>query len=135
MNLKQSRQLLDNSRSLNARNPYQLGAEVQHSELANSALLDQAEQQVQQQLAEVQRDGTDNRGKLNEFFERQDVQRSKNVVSELGSNFDAAPSEGGKEKAGESFNYGFLQQNKLQTQGEVADDKEKGAGQANKPGQ
>ena len=47
-------------------------------------------------LAEVQRDGTDNRGKLNEFFERQDVQRSKNVVSELGSNFDAAQPEGGK---------------------------------------
>ena len=92
---------------------------------ANSALLEKAEQQVQQQLGEQRGDVADNRGRLNEYFNRQDVTRSKNVVSDLGSNFEAAPPDVGKGKAADAINPLFFDQNKLRTEGEVAGDKDK----------
>ncbi|HEX5105422.1 MAG TPA: hypothetical protein VFV87_16500, partial [Pirellulaceae bacterium] len=88
-------------------------------------LLNQAEQQAAEQLAQQQAAGGefDNRGRLNNYWMQQDVKRSKNVVSGLGSNFDgsnevtATPPAKGKELA---FNKEWLEQNRLQTEGEKA---------------
>ena len=94
--------------------------DVQQLEARNEALLNQAEQQAQEQQAQQHVvDGTDNRGRLNNYWMQQDLKRSKNVVSELGSNFDgvndvtATPPAKGKEV----FNPGWLDQNSLRPTG------------------
>ena len=125
-NIKGARVLLEqNRRTQSQNNLKQLGiaAHNLHDSLQlesrNEALLSQAEQQAQEQQAQQQIvDGTDNRGRLNSYWSQQDLKRSKNVVSELGSNFDgvndvtATPPAMGKELA---FNKGWLDQNSLRT--------------------
>ncbi len=114
-NLKQSRLMLDYNRA------YQSSNNLQQLDLekANEALLFKAEQQAQSELSEQQQRGEelDNRSRLNSAWNAQDVSRSKNVVDELGSNFDAtvAKSTSGKMKAGDALNPAWLEQNKLQS--------------------
>lgn len=79
----------------------------------------EANQQVQDQLAGPQVD--DNRGRLNDAWANQKVARSKNVVTQLGSNFDVptdakeGQANGGKQ--GElAYNPNFLKGNKLDTE-------------------
>jgi hypothetical protein len=65
-------------------------AELQRQITSNSAILREADQQVATLEKEVEQVTIiDNRGKLNEFYFEQDARRSKNVVDELGDNFDA----------------------------------------------
>jgi hypothetical protein len=124
-NLKQARILLeDNRRIQSGNNVKQLALaihdyhDVHQLEARNEALLNQAEQQAQAERDQQQVvDGTDNRGRLNNYWNMQDLKRSKNVVSDLGSNFDAdAPADQtpatGKELA---FNKDWLEQNSLRT--------------------
>jgi hypothetical protein len=113
VNLKQSRLLLDDSRSMTGESS-QYGIAVQKLEKANIELLEQAEQQVQQQLAAPQAAELDNRARLNSYFNDQGIQRSKNVVSDLASNFDGSIPQDAAEKS--AFNFYWFEQNKLQTQ-------------------
>jgi hypothetical protein len=116
-NLKQSRLMFDfNKRYQSANNLRQLEIESQ-----NEALLQRAEVQAQTELEQQQRRGeeADNRYRLNSAWSAQELSRSKNVVSELGSNFDGATyqaSGSGKMKGDEALNPQWLDQNKLRTQ-------------------
>jgi hypothetical protein len=92
----------------------------------SSAALEKAEQQLQEQLAQQRGEESDNRGRLNEFYSGQQVWRSKNVVSELGSNFEAPPVQAGKGTAADAINPSFIEQNKLRTEGELAPAPKKG---------
>jgi hypothetical protein len=138
VNLKQSRIMLDDSRSMSAGGLY-YGVEVEKLEKANEALLEQAEQQVQQQLATPPAAQLDNRARLNSYFNDQGIQRSKNVVSDLDSNFDGSAPRDSAEKS--ALNPFWFEQNKLQAQvdelelkGKVAKRKEAGqAGETGKP--
>jgi hypothetical protein len=90
-------------------------------ESQNEALLQRAEVQAQTELDQQQRRGeeADNRYRLNSAWSAQQLSRSKNVVSELGSNFDGATyqaSGSGKMKGDEALNPQWLEQNKLRTQ-------------------
>ena len=87
----------------------------------NDVLLREAEQQVQQQQAGQQAAVADNRDRLNTYWESQGVNRSKNVVSGLASNFDGRQ-DGieGKGKEG-YFNSQWFDQNQLNTKGEATD--------------
>jgi hypothetical protein len=95
-----------------------LGATLQGR---NDELLREAEQQVQQQQAGQQAAVADNRDRLNTYWESQGVNRSKNVVSGLASNFDGR--QDGAEAKGKDayFNPQWLDQNKLGTKGEPTD--------------
>ncbi len=122
-NLKQAKILLDSSRSMSANNMKQL-------EL-NDHLLAEAEHKVQQQAAEQTVDGTDNRARINTYWADQGVQRSKNVVSGLKSNFDAVGDvEESKPRGDEAFNKGFFDQNALGRKGEAGDPKPGASAQA-----
>jgi hypothetical protein len=119
-NLKQSRLLLDNSRSMEAQNNLrQFGLALQSQLDANDAILEQAEQQAQVELAQPEGDELDNRGRLNQYWEKQDVKRSKAVASELGSNFDGAVT-GTEVIKGKDANLNekWFDQNKLRAGGE-----------------
>jgi hypothetical protein len=93
----------------------QRGIALHNYQDANQQLLNEAERQVQEELAQQGEDRFDNRGRLNYFFEQQDVQRSKNVVSDLGSNFDMDGVTAGGNRGGEALNPDFLLQNSLET--------------------
>ncbi|HZN34589.1 MAG TPA: hypothetical protein VFB80_12260, partial [Pirellulaceae bacterium] len=115
-NLKQSRQMFDYNRQYQAANNLkQLDAD-----LRNETLLGRAEQQAQSELAQQQRgEEADNRSRLNSAWSKQGVTRSKNIVDDLGSNFDgAAAGDAGKMKGAEVFNPAFLDQNKLRREEE-----------------
>jgi hypothetical protein len=117
-NLKQSALLLDSSRSMSQNNLKGLGATLQGR---NDELLREAEQQVQQQQAGQQAAVADNRDRLNTYWESQGVNRSKNVVSGLASNFDGQQ-DGAEGKGNDAyFNPQWLDQNKLGTKGEAAE--------------
>jgi hypothetical protein len=112
--LKQTKILLDDSRSMAAdQNP-----EGQMLYAANSALLAEAEKKIQAQAATAAELTTDNRSRLNSYWMEQGVQRSKNVVSGLASNFDgqAVPTSGEGKPA--TFNDDWLKQNELQSESE-----------------
>ena len=114
-NLEQAKiMLFDNSRSLSGDNYNQKGLALQSS---NSALIQEAEQQVEQQQAAQQGELGDNRSRLNEYWGRQEVRRSKNVDSGLKGNFDAVEQEekGKAAPAADAFNPSFLDQNNLKT--------------------
>ncbi len=117
-NLKQSALLLDSSRSMSQNNLKGLGVTLQGR---NSELILEAEQQVQEQQAGQPSAVTDNRDRLNTYWEAQGVNRSKNVVSGLASNFDGR--QDGVAGAGKegSFNSAWFDQNQLGTKGEAAD--------------
>lgn len=81
----------------------------------------EANQQVLDLLNETA--ASDNRGRLNDAWAKQKVARSKNVVTQLGNNFDApavgkeGKSSGGeKEKGDLAYNPNFLKGNKLDTE-------------------
>jgi hypothetical protein len=112
-NLKQSALLFDNSRSMATNDS---GRELQ---TGNDALLREAEQQVQQQQAGEQAAAVDNRSRLNSYWMDQDVKRSKNVVSGLGSNFDSQKDGAEGEGKESTFNPAWLNQNALETKGEA----------------
>ncbi|MFH1921663.1 MAG: hypothetical protein ABIP48_17500, partial [Planctomycetota bacterium] len=59
----------------------------------NAAVLERGEQQIQQLEQITAEDGTDNRSRLNAYFEEQKTARSRNVVQDLGRNWDV-PVEG-----------------------------------------
>jgi len=83
----------------------------------NADLIRQAEQQTQEILA---KEGavtvTDNRGRLNTYFLDQSNDSAKNVVNELGGNFQVVivPKEGKPQAGKETFNYKWLESNKLE---------------------
>jgi hypothetical protein len=108
-----------NSSSRASNNLKQSGLALNNYSDLQSAQQD-AEAQVQMQLEGL--DIADNRGRLNETWEKQKVIRSKNVVTQLGNNFDdpaqllqeRAPGEG--QQSGElAYNPQFLKGNKLDT--------------------
>jgi hypothetical protein len=146
VNLKQARGLLEgNRRSQASNNIKQLAlgmhnyhdthnySDVTELESRNEALLNRADEQAQEQRAQQQAQIDDNRGRLNSYWMRQqgNVERSKNVVSEFGSNFDTdAAGQGQPPAKGDesAFNRAWLEQNKLRT-------KETAPGDDDKPGQ
>jgi len=133
VNLKQSQLMFERSRrTMAANNLTNLGDAFENLEMRNSTLLSDADEQAREQFAKQRGEATDNRERLNSYYLRQDVQRSKNVVSDLGSNFDvdADKSGGGLVgKAGEGFNSAWFDQNKLKSDGKDA------AKQEGKPGE
>ncbi|MEX2174690.1 MAG: hypothetical protein WD872_10035 [Pirellulaceae bacterium] len=132
-NLKQSRLMVDDSRSMSSSNSLgQLGRELQTQ---NEALLDLADEQAGQQQAAEQAQRFDNRERLNNYWAEQDVERSKNVVSGLASNFDGAALGKAEAAQGESaFNPSFLDQNALGTQPDQAAGGKKPAAGSPAPG-
>lgn len=90
-------------------------SEVQAQLEENRAVAQQAQQLQQQSEVEPQQpDG--NSTQLEGFFNQQRNDRSRNIVSKLGSNFDA-PEQSAQTSAGEesaAFNNKWLMQNKLQ---------------------
>lgn len=94
--------------------------------LSNYSDLQQAQQEaaeeVQMQIEGLQTN--DNRGRLNEAWMAQKVARSKNVVTQLGNNFDqpvdkkedAKPGDNGKGQGELAYNPQFLKGNKLYTE-------------------
>lgn len=122
INLKESRALLENSRSFNANGAWsQAGFPADGYFATNSGLLSRAEQQVHVEFSGQQREHFDNRERLNQYFGRQNVERAKNVVSQLGSNFDAAQPETEKSMVGDTVNEQFFFQNQLRTDSVAAD--------------
>jgi hypothetical protein len=117
INLNESRVMLENSRSFQtngAATPVGVsGADGVYA--ANSALLSQAEQQAQVEFSGWQSKQSDNRGRLNEQFSQQNVQRAKNVVSQFGSNFESLQRDAERATAGDTINDQFFAQNQLKT--------------------
>jgi hypothetical protein len=112
-NLKQSVAMIDSSRSM------ALGAKGRELQTGNDMLLRDAEQEIQQQQAAQPAAETDNRARLNYFWQAQGIERSKNVVSGLSSNFDGRQDGEGKGKDN-TFNPAWLDQNSLTTKGEIS---------------
>lgn len=90
----------------------------------NYAELQSAQTEANQQVLDLLNEtaASDNRGRLNEAWANQKVARSKNVVTQLGNNFDQ-PAEGkvGQPSGGEgkkelAYNPNFLKGNKLDTE-------------------
>jgi hypothetical protein len=115
VNLKQARELLDQSRVQLGDAPADGGRAAGDLALRNEALLRQAEQQAQLELGQQQAAQPDNRQRLNEYFFRkeQEIERSKNVVTDLASNFDAALGQPAPQNG--AVNRGWFEQNKLQS--------------------
>ena len=119
MNLRQSWSMLQDSRQ--KYKAVDLGAQSDGAERLyanNGVLLQEADEQLREKFANQTAEATDNRERLNQFYSRQDVQRSKNVVSDFGSNFDVDADKSGSgqvAKAGEGFNSLWFDQNKLQS--------------------
>jgi hypothetical protein len=92
---------------------------------ANADLIRQAEQQTQELLEqEDQAIITDNRGRLNTFFLDQKNDSARNVVTELGRNFQvvAEAEEASTAAAKETFNYRWLESNQLKNRLESSSD-------------
>lgn len=92
---------------------------------ANADLLRQAEQQTQEYLVqEGQTIVTDNRGRLNAFFLGQKNDSARNVVTELGGNFQilAESEEAQAASAKETFNYRWLESNQLKNRLQISSD-------------
>jgi hypothetical protein len=135
-NLKQAAVLLDDSRSMESRS---MSANNLKLLELNENLLAEAEKKAQVQSAEQTVVEGDNRSRINNYWADQGVQRSKNVVSGLKSNFDAVGGvEASKPRGDEAFNKGFFDQNALGRKGEPAGDKsgdgKPGQGAEGKPG-
>jgi hypothetical protein len=84
----------------------------------NSAVFRQAEEEVKKfQQAPAERDGTDNRVRFNALYDEQRTSRAKNVVKELGRNFDApAPADAKGDRgitAGVKLNEAWLANSQL----------------------
>ncbi len=102
-----------------------------NSELeANSSLLRQAEQEVQEFTESEQKAmpvGTDNRARLNESYEGQKTTRARNVVQQDDKNWDIAQQQqavaGGKRSY---FNDKWLSDNKLGSEADGKDQAERG---------
>ncbi|WP_254513809.1 hypothetical protein [Anatilimnocola floriformis] len=107
-----------NSASRSANNLEQSGlAQRNYSELQSAQ--QEAAEQVQMQIDELQ--SNDNRYRLNGALMEQKVARSKNVVTQLGNNFEAAGAkpDDAKESKGKgelAYNPQFLKGNKLDTE-------------------
>ena len=114
-NLRQATLMLDSSRSMSANNLKQLGLALQQQ---NEQMLAEASKKAQEQTARQTVDEADNRGRLNSYWAAQGVNRSKNVVSGLKSNFPQDGIEQPQGKGDSSFNKDFLDQNALATKGE-----------------
>ena len=113
--LLQSWQFNSTTRSMN--NLKQSGLAMRNYEQLQEAQ-QEASDLVQMQIDELQTN--DNRGRLNEAWMSQKVARSKNVVTQLGNNFDNGKfAEDGKETKGKgelAYNPQFLKGNKLDTE-------------------
>ena len=96
-NLKQLSLAIDNFNIVNDTTVLQQ-ERVREAQTRNSALLQEGQQQALDQLAELEQGQTDNRDRLNAYFEAQTFSRSKNVVGKSGSNF-SGPSSGGAAKS------------------------------------
>lgn len=109
VNLKQSKELFEQNRELLRGGD---GAAAQKLEQASATLLQQAEVQLQLQEARPAIASVDNRAHLNWYFQGQGVERSKDVVGALASNFEALAD--ARERK-ESVNRQWLEQNQLVT--------------------
>lgn len=116
-NLSQVRQLYEANvsqlSSLSGENSHELNM----AQAGNEALLREAELKIQEELAERQEQVVDNRERLNSIHEGQQLQRSSNVVSDLGQNFFAPESETGL-TVGAEFNSSWYMNNSLMVQGQ-----------------
>ncbi|MDX1945917.1 MAG: hypothetical protein SFU86_11010 [Pirellulaceae bacterium] len=114
-NLQQAKiMLFDSTRSLSGENYNEKGRSLQ---TANSALIDEAERVVEEQLSQIEVQAGDNRERLNEYWRNKEVRRSKNVDSGLKGNFDAIEQEEKTKATPETsaFNPSFLDQNGLKS--------------------
>jgi hypothetical protein len=90
---------------------------------ANIEAVQQAEEQTQQYLAQEQREvQTDNRGRFHEYFDGQGNALAKNVVQDLGRNFDAPAVVEAQPQSGEqrAFDFRWLARNQLETKQQAA---------------
>jgi hypothetical protein len=116
-NLKQTKILLDDSRSMAIADQTMEGRLLYE---ANSTLLANAEKKIQEQTAAQDGIEVDNRTRLNSYWMEQGINRSKNVVSGLASNFDGQAAPSAAESKPSAFNDDWLQQNELKSQSEQA---------------
>ena len=94
VNLKEARELYERNRSEITARSSELSHEWMRVESSNGRLLSEAERQVEEQLAESNTASVGNRDRLNSFYSGQGLQRSSNVVSDLGLNFGVVAGEG-----------------------------------------
>jgi hypothetical protein len=113
--IKQTKKLLDDSRSMAVADQTTEGRMLFES---NLALLADAEKTIQEQTAAQDGIEFDNRSRLNSYWMEQGINRSKNVVSGLASNFDGQAAPSAAESKPSAFNDDWLQQNALQSQSE-----------------
>ena len=114
-NLKEVRRLYEDNVSETSTLDGRESHELRMAQAGNDALLREAELQVQEQLQRGDESYSLNRSRLNAIFEGNQAQRSSNVVSDLGQNFDAGSS-GAPAASGNYFNSNWYQSNGLITQ-------------------
>ncbi|MEC9117700.1 MAG: hypothetical protein VX607_12585, partial [Planctomycetota bacterium] len=111
VNLSQSRQLFEDNR----RNFFGSSSDIDQWYLQNDKLLQDAEEQVQNELDRSAEAVLDNRTRLNRAWAEQRVERSNNLIRGSSSNFEGAY-ENLKESRGDlNYNSDFFEQNQLKT--------------------
>ncbi|MEC8305125.1 MAG: hypothetical protein VX034_10445, partial [Planctomycetota bacterium] len=111
VNLSQSRQLFEDNR----RNFFGSSSDIDQWYLQNDKLLQDAEEQVQNELDRSAEAVLDNRTRLNRAWAEQRVERSNNLIRGSISNFEGAY-ENLKESRGDlNYNSDFFEQNQLKT--------------------
>ena len=111
VNLSQSRQLFEDNR----RNFFGSSSDIDQWYLQNDKLLQDAEEQVQNELDRAAEAILDNRTRLNRAWAEQRVERSNNLIRGSSSNFEGAY-ENLKESRGDlNYNSDFFEQNQLKT--------------------
>ncbi|MEC8410350.1 MAG: hypothetical protein VXZ55_01945, partial [Planctomycetota bacterium] len=111
VNLSQSRQLFEDNR----RTFFGSSSDIDQWYLQNDKLLQDAEEQVQNELDRSAEAVLDNRTRLNRAWAEQRVERSNNLIRGSSSNFEGAY-ENLKESRGDlNYNSDFFEQNQLKT--------------------
>ncbi|MCU0878555.1 MAG: hypothetical protein MUF06_12280 [Pirellulaceae bacterium] len=116
-NLDQTTILLDDSQSMGGANQSDEGRALY---ARNTALLAEAEKKIQEQARAAEAEENDNRSKLSSYWMEQGVNRSKNIVSGLASNFADSAAPAAAEEKPAAFNDDWLRQNELGSQLEKA---------------
>lgn len=118
-NLSQVRELYEQNVSSLSALSGESSRELRTAQAGNEALLKEAELQIQEELTDRQNLSVDNRDKLNSVYEGQQLQRSSNIVSDLGQNFSSPqPAQAAAQTAAE-FNPNWYLNNSLTIQGQA----------------